>query len=296
MPLLRTSALIEAEPSTVVAALRLRLDSSDAPAATEATPDSAARIETMGTGQLLGVGDRVVYGIPFGRTRIPVRTRLTSVDSGELRATAVAGSPWRLDHRITVTETRAGTLLTESLRWYWFGGLLDEILGALFIRRIVLRMFAAREASIRAAVQRLRAAPAVVGAALVRAETVLAAQRARPETLAGRWELPGGAVETAETEQNALVRECVEELGAQVRVGPRIGPDLPLPDGRVLRIYLAMLDPASDEPQAREHRELRWLSAEQLDEVDWLPADLDLLPDLRWFLTASAENSANQRR
>src|SRR5690606_41296970 len=67
-------------------------------------------------------------------------------------------------------------------------------------------------------------------AAIVRAGRLLAQQRGYPDHLAGQWELPGGRVEPGETEVDALVRECVEELGVQVRVGDRVGPDVPLPD------------------------------------------------------------------
>ncbi len=70
--------------------------------------------------------------------------------------------------------------------------------------------------------------PLVVAAAIVRAGAVLAARRTRPAALAGRWELPGGRVEPGESDPAALRRECREELGAEVVVRHRLGPDLPL--------------------------------------------------------------------
>jgi 8-oxo-dGTP diphosphatase len=114
---------------------------------------------------------------------------------------------------------------------------------------------------------------------------VLAAQRSRPPELAGRWELPGGKVEPGEPEVDAIARECREELGVEVRVGPRIGADLPIGDGRVLRVYLA--DLVRGEPQPHDHAALRWLTAQELEQVDWLDADRPLLPDLREVLTAA---------
>jgi 8-oxo-dGTP diphosphatase len=120
----------------------------------------------------------------------------------------------------------------------------------------------------------------VVGAAIVRHGEVLAARRSRPAELAGRWELPGGQVEDGESEVAALRRECAEELGAGIRVRRRLGPDLPLGRRRVLRVYLATLDPSSAEPAALEHAELRWVGASELDGLDWLDADRALLPDL----------------
>ena len=59
---------------------------------------------------------------------------------------------------------------------------------------------------------------AVVGAAIVRDGRVLAARRTAPPEAAGRWELPGGKVESGETPDAALVREVAEELGCTVAV------------------------------------------------------------------------------
>lgn len=118
----------------------------------------------------------------------------------------------------------------------------------------------------------------VVGAAIVRDGRVLAARRRSPAALAGGWEFPGGKVEPGETDQDALVRECVEELGVAVRLRERVGPDTQLPGGRTLKVWLASLVPdaagRSEEPRAlQEHDELRWLAADELSSVSWLRAD-----------------------
>ncbi|MGC7097150.1 (deoxy)nucleoside triphosphate pyrophosphohydrolase [Amycolatopsis lurida] len=119
----------------------------------------------------------------------------------------------------------------------------------------------------------------VVGAAIVRDGKLLAQQRAWPADAAGKWELPGGRVEPDESEVDALRRECVEELDVAISVGERVGPDVPLPGGSVLRIYAAVLS-GEAEPRAVEHRNLRWLGADELSDLDWLPADRVLIPDL----------------
>lgn len=126
--------------------------------------------------------------------------------------------------------------------------------------------------------------PVVVGAAIVRDGQVLAQQRAYPARDAGRWELPGGRVEPGEPDADAVRRECLEELGVRVAVGSRIGPDVPLHDDLVLRVYRASLDPPDQTPHPHDHQALRWLSAATLATVDWLPADLVLLPVLRTLL------------
>jgi 8-oxo-dGTP diphosphatase len=122
----------------------------------------------------------------------------------------------------------------------------------------------------------------VVGAAVVRDGALLAQRRAWPPEAAGKWELPGGRVEVGESDADALRRECVEELDVEITVGARLGPDVDLPGGKVLRIFAAGL--VSGEPRPVEHLELRWLTAAQLSDVDWLPADRLLLGDLAALL------------
>jgi 8-oxo-dGTP diphosphatase len=120
----------------------------------------------------------------------------------------------------------------------------------------------------------------IVAAVIITDGRVLACERASPPEVAGRWEFPGGKVEPGETDQQALARECAEELGVRVEVGERVGPDVPLAHGRaVLRVYAVRLL-EGDVPQALEHSAMRWLSAEQLDSVPWLPADKPIVSEL----------------
>ncbi|MDD7930862.1 NUDIX domain-containing protein [Actinomycetospora straminea] len=129
----------------------------------------------------------------------------------------------------------------------------------------------------------------VVGAALVRDGRVLAARRTRPAAAAGRWELPGGAVEPGEDEATALARELHEELALAVVVGDRLGPEVPLPGERVLRIRVCA---SAGEPTALEHDALRWLGPDELDDVDWLDSDRAVLPALADLLRPPGPSSA----
>lgn len=125
--------------------------------------------------------------------------------------------------------------------------------------------------------QRLRV---IVGAAIIACGRVLACERADPPEVAGMWEFPGGKVEPGETDVEALIRECDEELGVRVEVGERIGRDIPLGHGRaVLRVYAARLVDG-DRPRPLEHSQLRWLSASELHSVVWLPADAPIVAAL----------------
>jgi 8-oxo-dGTP diphosphatase len=124
----------------------------------------------------------------------------------------------------------------------------------------------------------------IVGAAIVENGRVLACARADPPEVAGRWEFAGGKVEPGETEIEALVRECDEELAVQVEVGVRVGADVPLAHGRaILKVYLAKLVDGQ-QPQRLEHAELRWLASDELHSVDWLPADAPIVEALRGYL------------
>jgi 8-oxo-dGTP diphosphatase len=115
----------------------------------------------------------------------------------------------------------------------------------------------------------------VVGAAILSGARLLAAQRSAPAELAGRWELPGGKVEAGETDQAALLRECREELGVEVMLGTRVGRDWPIGDYGVLRVWLAAV--VDGAPRAIEHAQLRWLTIDQLSDVDWLPGDIPVV-------------------
>ncbi|GAA1215112.1 (deoxy)nucleoside triphosphate pyrophosphohydrolase [Prauserella alba] len=124
----------------------------------------------------------------------------------------------------------------------------------------------------------------IVGAAIVDDGKLLVGQRSYPDDVAGLWELPGGRVEPDESEADALVRECREELGVDVTVGVRVGGDIALQSGAVLRVYAAALVDDGGTPQAAEHKALQWVGAGEVAAVDWLPADRVLIPDLEELL------------
>ncbi|CUU58655.1 NUDIX hydrolase [Frankia sp. CcI49] len=134
----------------------------------------------------------------------------------------------------------------------------------------------------------------VVAVALVdEAGRVLAARRVSPPALAGLWEFPGGKVEPGEDELTALRRECREELAVEIEVGRLFGEiALPAPGWR-MRLWLGRV--LQGTPVATAHDALRWLGAQELDDVPWLPADGPLVDALRGELTgASAQAVGNQ--
>lgn len=118
----------------------------------------------------------------------------------------------------------------------------------------------------------------VVAGALIADTKLLVAQRNRPPELAGLWELPGGKVAPGETDQQALARELHEELGVMVAVGKRMGEDVRLSATVTLRAYRVSTD---DAPHAHDHHAVRWVTAAELEDLPWVPADRAWLVELK---------------
>ena len=114
----------------------------------------------------------------------------------------------------------------------------------------------------------------VVGAAILDERgRLLAARRSAPAHLAGGWELPGGKVEPGESDEDALIRECDEELGVLVALDTRVGGDWPLAPDTILRVWTARVVRGRPAPIV-DHDELAWLAPGEWYDVTWLPGDL----------------------
>lgn len=113
----------------------------------------------------------------------------------------------------------------------------------------------------------------VVAALIRRGDRFLACRRPAHKARGLLWEFVGGKVEPGEDGPQALVRECREELGVTICVGDALMdvtheyPELTVH----LTLYEAQI--VQGEPQRLEHSELRWITAQEIDELEFCPAD-----------------------
>ena len=126
----------------------------------------------------------------------------------------------------------------------------------------------------------------VVGVALLddaqHPTAFLAAQRAYPEDLRGLWEFPGGKQEPGESAEEALVRECAEELSVRVQLLDEIfGPHAqgwPLSEKAAMRVWTGT---TADAPVVgADHLAVRWVPLHDPDTVlalPWIPADVPIV-------------------
>jgi 8-oxo-dGTP diphosphatase len=103
------------------------------------------------------------------------------------------------------------------------------------------------------------------------------------------WEFPGGKIEADETREAALIREITEELNTEIAVEELIDTvewDYP---GFHLVMHCFRCSIRAGELTLKEHEDARWLTVETLGDVDWLPADLEIIERVGKLLTAESE-------
>ena len=120
----------------------------------------------------------------------------------------------------------------------------------------------------------------VVAAIIAEKGRIFATQRGYGEFKDG-WEFPGGKIEEGETPQQALVREIQEELDTEVEVGDLLGTvEYDYPTFHLsMQCFLCRIK--SGRLNLKEHEAARWLAEDELDSVDWLPADIEVLDWIR---------------
>ena len=119
-----------------------------------------------------------------------------------------------------------------------------------------------------------------IGVAIIRkGGQVLVGKRPLNKLFGGRWEFPGGKIESLELPQECIAREIYEELGVVVNNLQLLTvQDHEYPDGKRFRLHFYFCEIAEGEPRALWHDEILWIEAGKLAEIDFLSADTGLIP------------------
>jgi 8-oxo-dGTP diphosphatase len=120
----------------------------------------------------------------------------------------------------------------------------------------------------------------VVAAIIIKDNKIFATQRGYGEFKDG-WEFPGGKIEAGETPEEALKREIREELNTEISVDEFfINIEYDYPAFHLsMKCYLCHV--LSGKLELLEHENAKWLSKNELDSVDWLPADAEIIEKLK---------------
>lgn len=127
----------------------------------------------------------------------------------------------------------------------------------------------------------IRVVAAIIKAMDEKGEPIIFATQRGYGDLKGGWEFPGGKTEEGESPQEALKREIMEELETEITVNSLIDTveyDYP-------KFHLSMdcfwAEVVHGKLVLKEHEAAKWLSKEELDSVEWLPADIILIDKIR---------------
>ena len=127
----------------------------------------------------------------------------------------------------------------------------------------------------------VRVVAAVIKAKNENGEPIIFATQRGYGEFKGGWEFPGGKIEAGETSQEALKREIMEELDTEIAVGELIETieyDYPT-------FHLSMdcfwCEIVKGDLVLKEHEAAKWLKKEQLDDVEWLPADVTIIKTIK---------------
>ncbi|WP_203340181.1 (deoxy)nucleoside triphosphate pyrophosphohydrolase [Planococcus beijingensis] len=121
----------------------------------------------------------------------------------------------------------------------------------------------------------------VVGAVIIDGDKILCAQRGMEKSLPGLWEFPGGKIEETETPQSALQREIQEEMHCQVEIGEQVEHTVYEYDFGIVHLTTFYCQLIEGTPVLTEHIEIQWLKADELDQLEWAPADIPAIEKLK---------------
>lgn len=121
----------------------------------------------------------------------------------------------------------------------------------------------------------------VVAAIIWKDNKFLICQRPLHKARSLLWEFVGGKVEKNESHEQALVRECYEELGIKVKVGKLFEfVEYAYPDIKI-KLYIYNCELIEGQPQILEHRDIKWITMLETDKYNFCPADKKALDNFK---------------
>lgn len=120
----------------------------------------------------------------------------------------------------------------------------------------------------------------VSAAVIFKENKVLAARRKQGKHLAGKWEFPGGKLEAGETPEECLARELYEEFEITARVSDFVGESIYDYGAKIVRVLAYKVEDVSGDFKLIDHDAIVWLGLDDLEAVDWAPADMPLIHQL----------------
>lgn len=110
---------------------------------------------------------------------------------------------------------------------------------------------------------------------------VLAGKRNADRLVGGMWEFPGGKIEKGETSQEAAKRELKEEFHDEVQIGPQLGETVSYEyDFGIVKLTVFFAKLLTNNFDLVAHSEVEWLSADEVQKLNWAPADAPLVKEL----------------
>ena len=120
----------------------------------------------------------------------------------------------------------------------------------------------------------------VVAAIICKDNRIFATQRGYGE-FRGQWEFPGGKIEKGETPQEAAKRELEEEFHDEVKIGPQLGETVSYEyDFGIVELTVFFAKLLTHNFDLVAHSKVEWLSADQVANLKWAPADAPLVKEL----------------
>ena len=109
----------------------------------------------------------------------------------------------------------------------------------------------------------------------------LAGKRNAARLVGGMWEFPGGKIEKGETPQEAAKRELKEEFHDEVQIGPQLGETVSYEyDFGIVKLTVFFAKLLTNNFDLVAHSEVEWLSADEVQKLNWAPADAPLVKEL----------------